>query len=130
MAPVTRWLFSRLNSWDRGRLLSLFRECLLARLVHKSAISRERAEKLLQWRRPGFSAFVGEPISHEDSQALEDVVSYLVRNPLSLKKLVYIDGQKAVLYYFKMNPGLGRNFEAPSNHGSPRRAGSPFLAHP
>jgi hypothetical protein len=31
---------------------------------------------------------------------------------LSLKKLVYLDGQKAVLYRSKMNPFLGRNFEA------------------
>jgi len=31
---------------------------------------------------------------------------------LSLKKLVYLDGQKAVLYRSRMNPSLGRNFEA------------------
>jgi putative transposase len=36
----------------------------------------------------------------------------IVRNPLSLKKLVYLDGQQAVLYRSKMNPFLGRNFEA------------------
>jgi hypothetical protein len=31
---------------------------------------------------------------------------------LSLKKLVSLDGQKAVLYRSRMNPSLGRNFEA------------------
>ncbi len=36
----------------------------------------------------------------------------MVRAPLSLKKLVYLDGQKAVLYRSKLNPSLGRNFEA------------------
>ena len=36
----------------------------------------------------------------------------MVRAPLSLKKLVYLDGQKAVLYRSRMNPFLGRNFEA------------------
>ena len=36
----------------------------------------------------------------------------MVKAPLSLKKLVYLDGQKAVLYRSKMNPALGRNFEA------------------
>jgi len=40
------------------------------------------------------------------------VACYMVRAPLSLKKLVYLDGQKAVLYRSKMNPSLGRNFEA------------------
>jgi hypothetical protein len=41
-----------------------------------------------------------------------DVACYIVRNPLSLKKLVYLDGQKVVLYRSRMNPSLGRNFEA------------------
>jgi hypothetical protein len=41
-----------------------------------------------------------------------DTAAYLVRNPLSLKKLVYLDGQEAVLYRSKLNPFLGRNFEA------------------
>jgi len=35
-----------------------------------------------------------------------------VRAPLSPKKLVYLDGQKAVLYRSRMNPFLGRDFEA------------------
>jgi hypothetical protein len=55
---------------------------------------------------------VGEPIIASDKQRLEDTAAYLVRNPLSLKKLVYLDGQQAVLYRSRMNPSLGRNFEA------------------
>ena len=47
-----------------------------------------------------------------DKLRLEDTAAYLVRNPLSLKKLVYLDGQQAVLYRSRMNPSLGRNFEA------------------
>ena len=36
-----------------------------------------------------------------------------MKPPVSLEKLVYLDGEKAVLYRSKrMNPGLGRNFEA------------------
>jgi hypothetical protein len=53
-----------------------------------------------------------EPIGPEDKQRLEDTAAYLVRNPLSLKKLIYLDGQQAVLYRSRMNPSLGRNFEA------------------
>jgi hypothetical protein len=55
---------------------------------------------------------VGDAIPFEDKKAIEDVACYLVRVPLSLKKLVYLDGQKAVLYRSKMDPFLGRNFEA------------------
>jgi hypothetical protein len=36
----------------------------------------------------------------------------MVRAPHSLKKLVYLDGQMAVRYRSRINPSLGRNFEA------------------
>ena len=35
----------------------------------------------------------------------------MTRNPLSLQRLVYLDGQQAVIYRGKHNPTLGRNFE-------------------
>jgi len=66
----------------------------------------------VEQRHPGFSAHVGERIDPEDKQRLCDTAAYLVRNPLSLKKLIYLDGQQAVLYRSWMNPSLGRNFEA------------------
>jgi hypothetical protein len=71
-------------------------------------------KKLLAWKHPGFSAHVGERISPEEKQRLKDTAAYLVRNPLSLKKLVYLDGPQAVLYRSRMNPSLGRTFEASS----------------
>jgi hypothetical protein len=101
-----------LPGWDASLLMGLFRERLLARLVESHAISQELVAKLLAWRHPGFSAHVGEPITPEEKQKLEDTAAYLVRNPLSLRKLVYLDGEKAVLYRSRMNPFLGRNFEA------------------
>ncbi len=53
--------------------MGLFRERLLARLIEKHAISQELATKLMAWRHPGFSAHVGEPISADDTQALENL---------------------------------------------------------
>jgi len=85
---------------------------LLARLVERHAISQDLATKLMAWRHPGFSAHVGEPISADDTQALENLAGYVTRNPLSLQRLVYLDGQQAVIYKgLKHNPTLGRNFE-------------------
>jgi hypothetical protein len=61
---------------------------------------------------PGLSAHVGEPIAADDTQALERVAGYVTRSPLSLHRLVYLDGQQAVIYKgLKHNPTLGRNFE-------------------
>jgi putative transposase len=104
--------FHPLATWDGDAVMKLFRERLLARLVERHAISEDLVRKLLAWRHPGFSAHVGEAIASEDKKAIEDVACHLVRAPLSLKKLVYLDGQKAVLYRSRMNPSLGRNFEA------------------
>jgi hypothetical protein len=101
-----------LPGWDASLLVGLFRERLLARLLESHAVSQELVGKLLAWRHPGFSAHVGERIAPEDKHEFEDTAAYLVRSPLSLRKLVYLDGEKAVLYRSRMNPFLGRNFEA------------------
>ena len=67
----------------------------------------------MTWRHPGFSAHAGEPIAPEDTRALENLAGYVVRNPLSLRRLVYIDGQQAVIYRaLRPNPALGQNFVA------------------
>jgi hypothetical protein len=104
--------FHTIASWNAEAVMTLFRERLLARLIERHAISEDLARRLLSWRHPGFSAHVGDAIPFEDTKAIEDVACYLVRAPLSLKKLVYLDGQKAVLYRSKMNPFLGRKVEA------------------
>jgi hypothetical protein len=104
--------FHPLATWDQEALMRLFRERLLARLVERHAISQELATKLMAWRHPGFSAHVGEPISTDDTQALENLAGYVARNPLSLQRLVYLDSQQAVIYKgLKHNSTLGRNFE-------------------
>jgi hypothetical protein len=97
-----------LLQWNCHGHILVTRERLLARLVDKHAISRELAAKLKGWKHPGFSAFVGEPIPPDNAKAIEDMAGYVVRNPLSLKRLVYVDGQRAVIYRaLKPNPSLG-----------------------
>ena len=87
--------FILLPEWNATLLMTLFRERMLARLLDRHAISPELVQKLLGGRHPGFSAHVGESIPAQDRQRLEDTAAYLVRNPLSLRKLVYLDGQQA-----------------------------------
>jgi hypothetical protein len=104
--------FHPLPSWDGEAVMKLFRERLLARLVERHAISEDLARKLVAWKHPGFSSHVADAIPFENKKATEDLACYLVRAPLSLQKLVYLDGQQAVLYRSRMNPSLGRNFDA------------------
>jgi len=104
--------FHALENWDAEAVMKLFRERLLARLVERHAISEDLARKFVAWKHPGFSSHIADAIPFENKKAIEDLACYLVRAPLSLQKLVYLDGQKAVLYRSRMNPSLGRNFEA------------------
>jgi hypothetical protein len=80
----------------------------------------------LAWRHPGFSSHVGHAIPFEDEKAIKDVACYLVRAPVSLKKPVYLDGHKAVLYRSRMN------FTRPKlrGHGPTRVAGAHERTHP
>ncbi len=86
------------------RPAAVFRERLLARLVERHAISEELTRELVARTHPGFSSHIVQAIPFENKKAIEDLACYLVRAPLSLQKLVYLDGQKAVLYRSRMNP--------------------------
>jgi hypothetical protein len=86
--------------------------CRTSVLCLFSCRGRSLAHKLVAWTHPGFSSHIGEAIPFENKKAIEDLACYLVRAPLSLQKLVYLDGEKAVVYRSRMNPSLGRNFEA------------------
>jgi hypothetical protein len=70
--------FHPLATWDGEALMRPFRERLLALLVLRHAISEELARMLLAWRRPGFSAHVGEPIAQDNASAIEDLAGYVV----------------------------------------------------
>jgi hypothetical protein len=63
-------------------------------------------------RRPDPRHGPARKAQNEREDRIEERHGRPVRNPLSLEKLVYLDGQKAVLYRSRMNPALGRNFEA------------------
>jgi hypothetical protein len=81
----------------RHLLMRLFRERLLAPLLDRHAISQDPVAKLMALSHPGFSAFVGEPLAPQQSARLERVAACLGNSPVSLEKLVYLDGRQAVL---------------------------------
>jgi hypothetical protein len=73
--------FHPIKAWNADAVMKLFRECLLARLIERHAISEDLARKLLAWRHPGFSAHIGRAIPFEEKKAIADVACYLVRAP-------------------------------------------------
>ena len=121
--------FRPLATWDAQAIMRLFRERLPARLVHRHAISQELATKLMAWRHPGFSAHVGEPISADDTQALENLAGYVTRTPLSLQRLVYLDGRW--VYFSSNRAGLPADiWRIPATGGSEERVTNGGGVHP
>lgn len=127
--PKTRRLVAHAGGVGRRAVMRLFREQLLGSLLAERAISQELVRKLLAWRHPGFSAHVGEPITASDTQRLEDTTAYLVRNPLSLNKLVYsitdqprsaarLRDAQAVGRFSSLNSAVSRKMAAPMKDAS------------
>jgi hypothetical protein len=85
------------------------------RVAKLEARLRARVDRDAGRREPPPSS--GAPVYEErfarvHAQALENLAAYVVKNPLSLQRLVYLDGQQAVFYKaLKHNPTLGGNFE-------------------
>jgi hypothetical protein len=99
-------------SWDAETVMSLFREPPLARPVGAAPVSQELVRKLLAWHHPWLLGARGRADRPEDKKAPGGRRLPLVRAHLSLRKLVYLDGHKAVLSRSKLDPLLRRNFGA------------------
>jgi len=102
---------------DRSHELAVGTDHRGAQVVHPPALvgvelQAEEVAELADFGGRGFSTHIGDAIPFEDKKAIENVACYFVRSPSSLKKLVYLDGQKAVLYR------LGRR--ARKRRGGPR----------
>jgi hypothetical protein len=76
--------------WLTSDLLTeLFRRQVLAMLVREERLSPETRERLLAWNPSGFSVFVGDPISAENTASRERLARYLVKPAVALERLSY-----------------------------------------
>jgi hypothetical protein len=61
-------------------------------------VSQERIELLLSWRRSGFSVHNRVFAHPRDGRDFEALVRYMMRSPVSLRRLRFIPGAKEVVY--------------------------------
>jgi len=97
---------------DPVEIMLLFRHRLLRTLLAKEKISNQVVEILFSWRHAGFSVFQGDPVSHEDHEALERLARYMAHPPVGLYRLHYDPRSSSVTY-------------APRNHDDCAGAHSP-----
>ena len=81
----------------------LFRHEVLTFLQRKELVSEQRVELLLSWRHSGFSVHNTVHVSPGDQTALEALVRYLMRPPVSLARLQLLPGRDEVLHFPKGN---------------------------
>jgi len=99
---------------DRGVAERLFRGKVLA--ICEGLLSDERARLLMSWNHnSGYSVDASVRVEPEDEKAMERMVRYMLRPPLSLERMSYTEGSDEVLYSRKRSngrPGRKERFDA------------------
>ncbi len=79
----------------------LFRHKVFGFLQRKELISEQRVELLLSWRHSGFSVHNTVHVPPGDRTALEALLRYMMRPPVSLARLKLLPGRDEVLHFPK-----------------------------
>jgi hypothetical protein len=114
-ALVTRGGWTRCGEWipvpyvDERAAEELFRHKVLGLLRGQGLLSQERIDLLLSWRRSGFSVHNRVYAHPRDGRDFEALVRYMMRSPISLRRLRFTPGEKEVVYARK------------DGHDTPRR---------
>jgi hypothetical protein len=87
--------FIPFGSVNTTRLNELFSRAVVSRLVRRGLIAEVAGEQLLSQEHTGFSSWVGEPFSDEESKKF--VCRYVERGPLSLESLSLGDDHQVVV---------------------------------
>jgi hypothetical protein len=83
---------------DEAAAEELFRHKILTLLRCRGLLSEERIELLLSWRRSGFSVHNRVFVHPGDGREFEALVRYMMRSPVSLKRLHCSPGSPEVVY--------------------------------
>jgi hypothetical protein len=79
----------------------LFRHEVFAFLLREELITHERVDLLSSWRHSGFSVHNSVYVPPSDQQAIEALVRYMMRPPVSLARLRLLPGKDQVLHFPK-----------------------------
>ena len=95
---------------DFSPLEEMFRHGILNMLCEKGRLTEQTRKRFLAWRNSGFSADASTVVGKDDREGLERVTAYVLRPPVSLKRLTYQSGASTVLYRGRYNPSTKSNF--------------------
>ncbi|HEX19975.1 MAG TPA: hypothetical protein ENG78_04050, partial [Acidiferrobacteraceae bacterium] len=87
------------------------RERVFTFLKEAGCIDGALIERMRAWRHSGFSVHNGVHILGSDQQGRRQLARYMLRTPLSLDKMEYVQASGTVIYRSKMHATLKRNFQ-------------------
>jgi hypothetical protein len=85
------------------KMAQAFRQRVLALLLDRGLIDRDRAEGLLCWRRSGFSVDGSVELYATNPAAMERLAQYMARPPISLSKVTLEEQGANVLFHATYN---------------------------
>ena len=93
------------------RISELFTHKALKMLLEEGKITEDTVKKIMSWRYTGFSIDNSVYIGSDERDALEGLVQYITRAPVSAGKVIMNGAGDKVIYRSKLNPRIGRNFQ-------------------
>ena len=93
------------------KIIEVFRRRVISFFLDRELITKSFASNLLNWKNSGFSIDAKLRLYGSDNKTRESIAQYIVRPPLSLKKIRYEPFKGRVLYKTKYNEYFGENFK-------------------
>lgn len=92
--------FYSVSDFNETELTAGLRRSVLSSLVRRNLLLPENAAKMQSWplERSGFNVYAGPIVQGEDRDRLRGLIRYLMRAPLSLKRLDYDEVSGLVCY--------------------------------
>ena len=88
---------------DTSQLTEVFRKRVIKLFVEKGLLQKSFARKLLCWKHSGFSVDNSVGIPASSQKARVNLSQYIIRHPVSLKKIMYIKEKGNIIYHTKYN---------------------------
>jgi len=95
--------FHYIPTKDTSQLTEVFRRRVIKLFMEKDLLQKSFAMKLLSWKYSGFSVDNSVQIPAASQKARVNLSQYIIRHPVSLKKVMYIKEKANILYHTKYN---------------------------
>jgi hypothetical protein len=96
---------------NAASLTEVFRRRVIKLFVNRGLLERRFALKILSWKHSGFSVDASVCIPASSKKTRVNLSQYIIRHPVSLKKIMYIRENSTIIYKTKYNEYFKENIK-------------------